>query len=94
MHRKFAALQNYSNPFNPNTIITFTFAESAKSLLTVYNMLGQAVQVLVDETLAPGEYRVTWEGVNDYGETMPSGIYFYELRANEFVQIRKMILLH
>ena len=91
---KFALLQNYPNPFNPSTTITFHLAKSAKSLLTVYNMLGQAVQVLVDETLAPGEYRVTWEGVNDYGETMPSGIYFYELRANEFVQIRKMILLH
>ncbi len=86
--------QNYPNPFNPVTTIAFHIAEQAQTRLIVYNTLGQAVRGLVDEPLSPGEYQVSWDGRNDFGQHLPSGIYFYELQTRNFSQIRKMILLH
>ncbi len=91
---KIQLLQNFPNPFNPSTQITFQLPEKAHTTLTVYNMLGQVVETLLDENLSPGEYHVTWNGVNQAGQELPSGIYFYELRANNFSQIKKMVLLH
>ncbi len=91
---KIQLLQNYPNPFNPSTRITFHLPAKAHTTLTVYNMLGQVVETLIDEDLSPGEYQVSWEGINPSGQELPSGIYFYELRANNFSQIKKMVLLH
>ena len=87
-------LQNFPNPFNPSTRISFQLPAKAHTTLTVYNMLGQVIEILIDEDLSPGEYQVSWEGVNQSGQELPSGIYFYELRANNFSQIKKMVLLH
>ena len=86
--------QNYPNPFNPVTTIAFHIPEQAQTRLIVYNTLGQAVRSLVDESLSPGKYQVTWDGQNDFGQQLPTGIYFYELQTRDFSQIRKMILLH
>ncbi len=85
--------QNYPNPFNPVTTIAFYLPERTHARLTVYNMLGQLVQTLVDEELPPGEYQVHWRSVSENGQVLPSGLYFYELRTPQFSQIRKMILL-
>lgn len=86
--------QNYPNPFNPFTTIMFELPEQSQVRMVVYNTLGQVVKTLVDEELAAGDYRVTWEGNNDIGQGLPSGIYFYELKAKDFSKIKKMVLLH
>lgn len=91
---RFVLFQNYPNPFNPQTTIAFQLPERAATQLVVYNTLGQAVRILVKDELTPGEYRVVWDGKNDFDQQLPSGIYFYELKANEVSRIRKMVLLH
>ncbi len=85
--------QNFPNPFNPVTTIRFQLPEQTTVRLVVYNTLGQTVKVLVNGALSGGEYRVQWDGTNEDGAKVPSGIYFYELRAGDWQQIRKMILL-
>lgn len=86
--------QNFPNPFNPNTTITFQIPEKAPVKMAVYNPLGQLVKSLLDKELLPGEYRVNWDATNEFGQAVPSGIYFYQLRTKDFSQIKKMILLH
>jgi len=88
--------QNYPNPFNPTTTIDFTIPVSAKLQhvnLSFYNLLGEKIKTLVDKKYNPGFYSVRWRGRNDLGEQVPSGIYFYQLKAGSFVQVRKMMLL-
>lgn len=89
-----ALYQNYPNPFNPTTTITFQIPEKAPVRIMVYNPLGQVVKTLVDKELAPGEYQVVWDSTNQFGQKMPSGVYFYQLRTEGFSQIKKMVLLH
>ncbi len=84
----FALYQNYPNPFNPTTTITYDIPLRANVKLTIYNVLGQKVAILVDEVQEPGRYNVTFNA-ND----LPSGVYFYRLEADKFVQMRKMLLV-
>jgi len=90
---KFELYQNYPNPFNPSTEILFTIPNQQRVKLTVYNLLGEEVKVLVDETMASGKYKINWDGTNKLGIQVTSGVYFYELRAKELVKMRKMLLL-
>ena len=80
--------QNYPNPFNPSTQIGYSIAEASKVQLTVYNLLGQKIATLVNEQRSAGTYSVKFDA-SQYS----SGIYFYTLRAGEFVKTKKMILL-
>jgi hypothetical protein len=89
----FALSQNYPNPFNPQTHIVYQLPEAGPVLLTVYNVMGQAVCQLVDEQQPAGEHTVTWQGLDEAGRPVASGIYFYQLTAGEFVETRKMLLL-
>ena len=88
--------QNSPNPFNPSTTISYTVA-SAESLvkvkLEVFNMRGQLIRTLVNELAEPGEYSFFWQGLDDYGEELSSGVYFYRLRAGDFVGTRKMVIV-
>lgn len=84
----FSLGQNYPNPFNPTTYITFDMKRSARVSLTIYNLLGQQVATLVDEMKQAGAYRVTFDG-----RSLTSGIYFYRLSTDNFVETRKMVLL-
>jgi len=84
----FSLSQNYPNPFNPVTDIKFDLAKSTNVKLTVMNMLGQEVEVLVNQSLRAGTYKADWNASN-----FPSGIYFYKLEAGEFVDVKKMILV-
>ncbi|MBI2619021.1 MAG: T9SS type A sorting domain-containing protein [Ignavibacteriales bacterium] len=84
----FALDHNYPNPFNPRTKIRYQISEVSKVRLTIYDVLGREVTTLVNEKLNPGSYEVTWEAAG-----LPSGIYFYRLRAGEFVETKKMLLL-
>ena len=89
----FALAQNYPNPFNPTTIIEFDVPVRSHVTLTVYNMLGQEVVTLVDQGRDAGFHQVDWDGRSSSGSSVSSGIYFYKLEADSFVQTKKMMLL-
>jgi len=91
---KIMLYQNFPNPFNPTTTITFQIPEKSDVQLLIYNTLGQVIKLLMDDKLDAGEYQVIWNATNELGQNVPSGIYFYELKTNNFSQIKKMILLH
>jgi hypothetical protein len=81
--------QNYPNPFNPVTTIEFSLPEDVSGAkLTIYNMLGEKVAELVNNSLEKGKYQYRWNAQN-----FASGMYIYELRAGKFISIKKMMLL-
>ncbi|MBD3257767.1 T9SS type A sorting domain-containing protein [candidate division GN15 bacterium] len=91
---EYGLAQNYPNPFNPSTNIDFDVPVNAHVTLSVYNVLGQRVTTLVDEQMAPGSYQKVWNGTNDGGSQVASGIYFYRLEAdNQVVDTKKMMML-
>ncbi|KAA3636084.1 MAG: T9SS C-terminal target domain-containing protein [Calditrichaeota bacterium] len=86
--------QNYPNPFNPSTTIKFTTAASGKVNITVYNILGQKVKTLLDKFLpASNDHSVTWDGTGNKGKKVASGIYLYQLKAEDNEISKKMIFL-
>jgi hypothetical protein len=80
--------QNYPNPFNPATVIDFSIAKQSVVTLKVFNILGQEVSTLVNETMLPGNHQVSFNARN-----LASGMYFYRLQAGNFTDIRKMVIL-
>jgi hypothetical protein len=89
----YALNQNYPNPFNPSTELSFALKADGHVRLSVYNVLGQQVNTLVDEWMPAGNHSVTWNGRSSDGSPAASGIYFYRIQANDFVDTRKMTLL-
>jgi hypothetical protein len=91
----FQLLPNYPNPFNPETTIPFEIGgfQPVHAKLSVYNVLGQRVAVPLNKVLSPGIYEIPWDGKDNYGEPVSSGLYFYELSAGNFRMLGKMILL-
>ncbi len=89
----FALHQNYPNPFNPTTSIMYDLPNPARVQLQVYNLLGQKVRCLVDRQEAAGQKTVMWDGTNEAGSPVASGLYFYRLRAGDFLETKKMLLL-
>ena len=87
------ALENYPNPFNPSTEIRYQLPEAAEVKITVYNVLGQEVQTLVRGRQEAGNYLVRWEGRNEQGQPVPSGMYFLRMKAGSFIADRKLLLL-
>ncbi|GEM_PF-1808433 len=85
--------QNYPNPFNPTTNISYSIEKSQKITLTIYNVLGQQVRTLVSGQQMAGSHTLTWNGRNDLGLNVPSGIYFYSLRGSDRILTKKMILI-
>jgi hypothetical protein len=89
-----ALAQNVPNPFNPTTTIAFSIKERAPVTLTIYNVRGQRVKTLVTDTRAPGvTYRIQWDGRNDAGQQVASGVYFYRLVTKGFTKTKKMVHL-
>jgi hypothetical protein len=86
-------LQNYPNPFNPVTTIEFSLAHEGNCELKIFNVQGQRIRILVSERKTPGRHKVSWDGRNDRGTAVTSGIYFYRLQAGLFVSVKKMIIL-
>ncbi len=97
--RSFVLDQNYPNPFNPATTIAFTLGDLGSSgpyvavHLVVYNLLGQQVKTLFDGTLGPGRYEYIWDGTDQAGQTMASGLYFYRLTTAGNSETKKMVLM-
>ena len=91
---EFALLQNFPNPFNPETTIGYELAESADVTLQIYNVVGQVVRTLIaSESQSVGRYQVRWDGMDDRGMPVSSGIYFYQISAGKFQDVRKLMLL-
>ena len=91
---EFALLQNFPNPFNPDTTIGYELAESADVTLQIYNVVGQVVRTLMAaESQSVGRYQVRWDGMDDRGMPVSSGIYFYQISAGKFQDVRKLMLL-
>jgi hypothetical protein len=85
---------NYPNPFNPETTISFSVAQTSSFVnLEVFNIKGQKVKTLVDEILPAGKHSVTWNGKDENGKSVASGVYFYKMKADKFVSTKKMILM-
>ncbi|MDQ7063556.1 MAG: FlgD immunoglobulin-like domain containing protein [candidate division KSB1 bacterium] len=94
---EFQLLQNFPNPFNPETVISYTVPLSPSGALLVqlkiYNLKGQLVRTLVKGYQGAGAYSVTWDGRDDQGQAVASGVYLYQFRAGEEVEVRRMLLL-
>ncbi len=92
--RSYGLNQNYPNPFNASTVIDFAMPRAGHVKLEIYNILGQKVKDLIDEKVTAGYKKVVWDGTNNTGKGVASGVYFYRLKvADEFTEIKKMTML-
>ena len=90
---EFALLQNFPNPFNPSTTIRFELPRAADLRLTIYNTLGEVVRLAVNGRYSAGLHSFVWDGRNDNGQQVASGVYLLQMQAAEQVLTRKMVLL-
>ena len=92
----FVLEQNYPNPFNPRTDIRYQIPDVGSGIhttLTIYNVLGQEVRTLVNEIKEPGYYQMTWDGRDDLGFEVSSGVYFYQIRTESYFATKRMLLM-
>ena len=85
--------QNYPNPFNPVTTLRYDLPENSLVNITIYDMLGREVKTLINQTQNSGYKSLIWDATNDYGEPVSAGLYLYRIRAGDFRQTKKMVLL-
>jgi hypothetical protein len=90
---EYSLSQNYPNPFNPMTVISYSLRESGDVELVVYNMLGQKVRTLVSEFVEAGHHKAVWDGLDEDGKSVSTGIYLYRLRSGDFSKTMKMALI-
>ncbi|MBX7150851.1 carboxypeptidase regulatory-like domain-containing protein [bacterium] len=91
--KEFTLKQNYPNPFNPSTTIAFDLPQDGTLKLVVYNLLGQRVKTLYSGFQLAGSYRISWDGKNELGQQVASGVYLYRVEAGAFVKTKKMMLI-
>jgi hypothetical protein len=91
--KSYSLNQNYPNPFNPETVIEYNLAASGHVTLTVFNVLGQKVVDVVNAYESAGNKQAVWNGRDDTGREVQSGVYFYRLTTDNFSMTRKMMLL-
>jgi len=91
--QRYELLGNYPNPFNQQTVIRFTVPNSSPVTITIYDGLGRMVRELLLSHLPAGTHSVQWNGTDDKGKSVASGIYFYRMKAGSFVQIKRMIMI-
>jgi flagellar hook assembly protein FlgD len=84
---------NHPNPFNPATVIAWTLPAPGKVLLEVYDLSGGLVRVLENGTMGEGRHTTTWDGRDEAGHAVPSGVYLYALEGEDFRESRKMVLI-
>jgi len=90
---QYALDQNYPNPFNPTTTIRYQLAKSSQVQITIYNINGQIVRKVVNEEQNAGSHSVEWNGINETGNKVASGIYFVRMKTGDFNKVRKMTLI-
>ncbi|MBX3007199.1 MAG: T9SS type A sorting domain-containing protein [Melioribacteraceae bacterium] len=88
----YALAQNYPNPFNPETAISYTLAAPQFVSVKIYDALGKEIRTLVNQEREAGSYKTNWNGTDDNGNLVSSGIYFYKINAGNFTQTKKMVL--
>jgi hypothetical protein len=89
----FRLYPNYPNPFNPETTIAFDLVKSGPVELKIYNVVGEEVKTLINNSLLPGSYKIIWDGTDNSDQQVASGIYIYSLKTGNSVQSNKMVLL-
>ena len=90
---KTALESNYPNPFNPETVISFTIESSGNVCLEIFNIRGQKIKTLLNEFKDKGHHKKTWNGIDDSGNLVGSGIYFYRMMTEDYISVKKMILM-
>jgi len=85
--------QNFPNPFNPSTTIEYSLAEPVRVEIEIFDVGGRSIRTLVDAVKPPGLHRAVWDGKNDSGGRVSSGIFFCRFRAGSFSSVKKMVLL-
>ena len=90
---QYVLFQNYPNPFNPATTIEYVLPHTSNVQLAIYNVMGERITLLVDALQPAGRYKVPWNGTDQTGNHLASGVYFYRLDAGRFVQTRKVLLI-
>ena len=90
----YALHQNYPNPFNPTTRIKYDLPENTHVTLVIYDIMGRQVQTMFSNHYQEAGYRhVVWNGQDQFGKPLASGMYFYRIQAGDFIRVRKMVLL-
>jgi hypothetical protein len=84
---------NHPNPFNPETRISFALSSASKTLIHIYNVKGEKIRNLLNEKLNAGHHSVIWNGTDESGRPVASGIYFYKFKTDNFTKTKKMLLL-
>ncbi len=87
------SLKMYPNPFNPSTTIKYTIPTEEKVKISIFNIKGQLINTLIDETKIAGEHSITWNGKNESNQSVSSGIYFYKMQTKNISEIKKCLLL-
>lgn len=90
---EFGLAQNYPNPFNPSTVISYQLPMSSVVKLSIHSITGQLVRTLVDGSKPAGTHQVMWDGRNDSGERLPSGVYLYRIEAGDFSAVRRLAMV-
>jgi len=89
----FSLHQNYPNPFNPETTIEYQIKSASQVTISIYNTMGQKVKEFTTQHTAPGTYNVSWNGIDQQGVSVSSGVYFYQMKANNYLATGKMLLV-
>ncbi|MCJ7812536.1 T9SS type A sorting domain-containing protein, partial [bacterium] len=90
---EYTLLQNYPNPANQTTLISYNLHKRTKVTLQIYNIYGQLVKILVDELQSAGYHTIYWDGYDNKGIKVSSGTYLYHIKTNEFSESRKMVII-
>ena len=85
--------QNFPNPFNPTTTISFTIPENETISLKIYDILGRNVRTLVEGGYAAGSYNIVWDATDMSGNTVSAGVYFYTIKAGSYVETKRMLFM-
>ena len=90
---RYSISQNYPNPFNLSTAIRYTIPKRSKVTISIYNVMGRKVNTIVVESKRTGSHTAYWDGADKAGKVVSSGVYFYRIRAGDFVETKRMLLL-
>ncbi|MCF7920857.1 MAG: family 16 glycosylhydrolase [Candidatus Cloacimonetes bacterium] len=91
--KSFDLQQNYPNPFNPLTMINFSLSAASDVYINIYNLKGQTVKTLLNSRLEPGDHTISWNGTDNENNPVSSGIYLYQMQADNYSEMKKCILL-
>ena len=89
----FALHNNYPNPFNPITNIRYDVPEISDVNIDIFNIAGKKIKILVSSEHQPGRYKIQWNATNEQGAPVATGMYIYKIRANDFVSVKKLLLM-